>query len=150
MSNFEPDNFLHQEVEGETSTRGLPVPEGEHQAVIVEDGIKVDSGTSKDGNPYYYMDVNWEILNRPDIEEELGRKPRTRMRIFLDIDDGKLDNSKGKNTGLGRLREAVGMNGPEPFKPTDLIGQTATIMVSHREYEGNIFDEVRKVAAPES
>jgi len=142
---FDTDTFMNSSVEGEMSTRMAPVPENEYPAQIVEVIANV-VGMDKD-KPV--LDVQWEVLD-PALEEEIGRVPRSRQRIFLDItDSGSLDLSKGKNTGLGRLREAVGQNNSGAWSPNDLIGAQATVSITHRMWEGEVYDEVKRVAAPE-
>jgi hypothetical protein len=55
--------------------------------------------------------------------------------------------SKGKNIGLGRLREAVNMNDENtPFSFAMLPGQAATISVSHRVNGEETYSEVKGVA----
>ena len=54
---------------------------------------------------------------------------------------------KGQNVGLGRLREAVGLNSPgQPFAFSMLTGRVAKVVVKHRIHEDKIFAEVKAVA----
>jgi hypothetical protein len=54
---------------------------------------------------------------------------------MLDLDpNGGLDMAEGKNVGLGRLREALGLNDPtESFSFNMLPGRMAKVRVGHRE-----------------
>ncbi|MEH6639051.1 MAG: hypothetical protein V7717_07265 [Porticoccaceae bacterium] len=131
-------------VTGEMSTRMAPVPEGEYSAVIVD--VKARTvGVDKDKT---LLEIYWEIQDGA-MEETLGRLPRSRQFIFLDVtDEGLLDLSSGKNRGLGRLREALGQDGPGLFwSPNMLVGQMAIVQVEHHEYHGDFFAEVKTIAA---
>lgn len=147
-ANFDPEQFLDEEVESDMSTRGVPVPEGEYQAAITRLQPRTFEAKEPGKSDTNCLDVTWEIQNDPQLAEELGRTPTVRQRVFLDItSDGNLDTAKGRNTGLGKLREATGLNKPgESFRVNNLIGQVATITVSHRTHEGEIYDEVRRVS----
>jgi len=67
---------------------------------------------------------------------------------MLDLDSqGRVDMSKGKNIGLGRLREAVGKNNEgEQFSFSMLPGLMAKIAVTHRINGEDTFAEVKAVA----
>lgn len=149
MSAFDPENFLNQQTEDALDTQIIPVPEGEWEAQIED--IKPTSGTSqKSGNPFYILQVTWNILDQKVSETTQRDKNTVRQSVFLDVkDDGSLDRGKGKNVNLGRLREAVGQNKPgKKWKPADLVGQTATIQVVHKHNEetGNPIAEVKRVS----
>jgi hypothetical protein len=60
---------------------------------------------------------------------------------------GGLDLGKGKNVGLGRLREAVRLNdSSKPFSFAQLPGQAARVTVSHRIDGEDTYSEIKKVA----
>ena len=60
---------------------------------------------------------------------------------------GSLDTSKGKNIGLGRLREAVGQNKPgQAFSFQNLPGLMAKITIKHRLVDDDTFAEVKGTA----
>lgn len=148
MSNFDPDQFLHQEAEGEMDTEIIPPPAGEWPAKI--DNVKVQSG-EKDGEPWYAADINWDLSENREVLEECQREKVTaRQRLFLDVeDDGsggvKLSTAKGKNVGLGRLREAVGMN-EGTFSLSMLEGARAMVQVTHRTVGDTTMANVNRVA----
>lgn len=60
-------------------------------------------------------------------------EPSVRQTLWLDTtESGGLDFGKGKNVGLGRLREALGQNAPgKPWAPGMLVGGVAKVKVSH-------------------
>ena len=60
---------------------------------------------------------------------------------------GGLDTSKGKNIGLGRLREAVNKNADGvPFSFEMLPGLSARISVSHRVNGEDVYADVKSVS----
>ena len=75
--------------------------------------------------------------------------PTVRQSVFLDLTpNGKLDMSKGKNIGLGKLREALGLNDPnKPFSFADLPGRAAIVTVEHTpgKEPGDVYANVSKV-----
>lgn len=138
---FNPDEFLSGTVAGEMSTEFTPIPEGEYNAVI----DKVEARSTRNGGAI--LDVTW-IIDDQAVREATGlENPKCRQSVFLDITaSGGIDVSKGKNIGLGRLREAVGQNGPQAWAPGQLVGNVARVKVEHRLYEGNTFADVKRVS----
>ena len=62
-------------------------------------------------------------------------------------DSGGLDMGKGRNVGLGRLREALNLNQPgQSFSFSMIPGRLAKVSVSHRIDGENIYAEVKAVA----
>lgn len=144
---FDPTTFLDQTVTGASSTSSEPVPEGEYQAILEK--LDVKPWASRDGaTAGLKLELVWDILDEA-VKATLGRtKVTSRQSIMLDLtESGAMDMGKGKNVGVGRLREATNMNDPKkPFSFGMLVGQMAKVGVKHRVYEGNIFDEVKAVA----
>ena len=145
---FNPDQFLDMQIEGQNDTKIIPVPAGEYTAMIEE--VKVRQWQSK-ADPLksgLTLDVQWSI-DDASVKELLGRgKVTVKQGIMLDLTDaGGLDMGKGRNIGLGRLREALDLNQPgRPFSFTMLTGRVARVNVSHRIADDNIFAEVKQVA----
>jgi len=106
---FDPDTFMQTAVNESNSTSLEPIPVGEYKAVI--DEIKIETREGKDGKPVYPLEVTWQLID-DELSARLGRDKLTvRQTIWLDLNEhGTLDTSKGKNVGLGKLREALGMN----------------------------------------
>jgi len=138
---FDSDSFMSATSEGEMSTEFVPVPEGEFNAVI--DGVKV-----REAKGNVLLDVSWNIDDAA-VAEATGRDKNTvRQTLFLDMTDGGgLDLSQGKNVQLGKLREALGQNGPGAWSPSMLDGNVAKVRVSHRMYEGTTYADVKGVTA---
>lgn len=148
MSQFDPQAFLDTQTTEVNDTRILPCPVGEWPATV--DNVDIKSGVSqKSGEPWTRLNVKWKIEGC-DANRLADRDPIfVTQGVMLDItDNGGLDMGKGRNVQLGRLREAIGLNKPgQPFSFRMLIGRSAKVRVDHREYEGNIFDDVKGAIA---
>lgn len=143
MSDFNAEQFMQTEVEGQLETEFTPIPEAEYRAVIKE--VKPDS-TPK-GSPF--LELIW-IIDDAGVRELMGQdEPTCRQTVWLDIsDNGALEFGKNKNVGLGKLRDALGQNDGKPWSPLMLMGQPATVNVKHRlGSEGGTFSEVKGVRA---
>ena len=148
MSVFNPETFLDQQFTEANSTQMVPVPVGEYTAVIKD--VKARQWQSKKDPSVagLTLDVTWDI-DSPEVRELLGRDTVTvKQGIMLDLTDtGSLDMGKGRNVGLGRLREALDLNKPgEPFAFSMLPVRVAQITVSHRIDGDNIYTDVKGVA----
>jgi hypothetical protein len=144
---FDAQSFLDSSVTGANDTKVIPVPMGEYQGII--DKITPRQWQSKDGTQSgVALDILW-LVEDQEVKTFLGRETVTcKQGIMLDMtSDGKLDVTKGKNIGLGRLREAVNLNNPgQPFSFNQLPGQMARISVRHRIDGEDTFAEVKGVA----
>lgn len=145
---FSPEQFLDMQVTESNDTKSIPVPVGEYTAVIEE--VKVRQWQSKKDPSMsgLTLDVKWSVDDSA-VKELLGRdKVTVNQGIMLDLtDSGGLDMGKGRNVGLGRLREALGLNAPgQPFSFMMLSGRVGKVSVSHRIDGENIFAEVKGVA----
>lgn len=144
---FDPSQFLEQQTSEANDTKLIPVPVGEYTAIVE----KVDARQwRKKDDPSISgiaLDIIWE-LDDPAVKSLLGRdKVTVKQGIMLDISDaGGLDMGKGKNIGLGKLREATNLNEPgRPFAFSMLVGRAAKIRVEHRIDGENIFADVKAV-----
>lgn len=141
---FDPDMFMNQQTTESSSTVYTPVPEKEYQGVIKE----VKAGTAGD-KPV--LNITWAIDDQEAKDATGLDEPTVRQTIWLDLTPaGGLDMGKGKNVGLGKLREALGQNEPgRPWSPGMLSGQVAQITVKHRagKEPGEVFADVKAVAA---
>lgn len=149
MSVFNPDTFLDQQFTEANSTQMVPVPVGEYTAVIKD--VKARQWQSKKDPSIagLTLDITWDV-DSPEVRELLGRETVTvKQGIMLDLtDSGGLDFGKGRNVGLGRLREALDLNTPgQAFSFAQLPGRVAKISVSHRIDGEQIYTDVKGVAA---
>lgn len=145
---FSPDQFLDMQVTEANDTKIVPVPVGEYNAVVSE--VKVVSWQKKDdpSTAGLKLQIIWE-LDSPEVKALLQRdKVTVRQDQMLDlIDGGGLDMGRGRNVGLGRLREATGLNTPgQPFSFTMLTGRMAKVSIKHRVDGDTIYSEVKGVA----
>lgn len=149
MGTFDPNLFLDQTTTDSNSTVSVPVPAGEHEAVIDGDPeVRSWQGKKDPSKSGLALDITWAIQD-PAVLAELERdKATVRQSIMLDLNaSGGLDTGKGKNVALGRLREAVGLNTPgKPFSFRMLAGQIAKVKVEHRVEGDQIFADVKGVA----
>lgn len=145
MSVFNPDTFMDSTITEPNSTKVEAVPPGEYRATIDETIKPPRSVTGKDGTEYIFFEVMWNIDDQ-GLKDKLGRdKLQVRQSIRLDItDDGALDTGKGKNVGLGRLREALGMN-DGPFNPRALAGAGPALISVNYQKGQTEFTQVDKV-----
>lgn len=144
MSIFNPDAFLASTTSDAGTTSFEPIPAGEYTAIIEDVVAREVNG--KNG-PRVVLDVTC-LLQAPEVQAKLGREKLTvRSGIFLDTtSNGGLDMSKGKNIGLNKLRDAVGMNVPgKPFSPSMLKGQTVKAQVTLRPDKNSdaIFNDIK-------
>lgn len=148
MSIFNAEQFLDMEIEGSNDTVAIPVPVGDYVAVVTD--AKTRQWSSKDGlKSGIALDLIWEI-DDAEVKELLGRdKVTCKQGIMLDLtESGSIDMGRGKNLGLGRLREALGLNDPSrSFTFSMLPGRTGRVKVSHRISGEDVFAEIKHVTA---
>lgn len=146
---FDPTTFLNQTFEGANDTVSIPCPAGEYLAIA--DKTDVKSWQSRDGSSSgLKVEILWDIQDE-SVKELLGRESvKVPQQQMLDLTDtGALDMGKGKNIGLGRIREATDLNDPtQGFAFGMITGRMAKVVVSHREHEGNLYAEIKRVAKP--
>ena len=127
MSTFNPDTFLNTEVSSANATAYVPVAEGEFTGSIK----KIAPRVLNDGRAV--LDVTWAVDDETTRQETGMAEPTVRQTIWLDLNEsGSLDFGKGRNVGLGRLRDALGQNvSGKPWAPGMLVGGVAKIKVAH-------------------
>jgi hypothetical protein len=147
---FDPTTFLNQTLDQANDTKITPCPVGEYLAIAEK--VDVKPWSSKDGSSSgLKVNILWEIQDE-NVKALLDRdKILVPQDIMLDLNESGegLDMGKGKNVGLGRLREALDLNKPgEPFSFSMIQGRPATVAVSHRTGQNpeDIFHEIKRVA----
>ena len=111
-------------------------------------------GKKDPSKTYVAMDIILDIEVPSTIREDLhitleGNSLVKTHNIFLDVNaEGTgLDLAVGKNTALRHYREATNQNAAgKPFKLKDLEGKAVLVRLKQKEYEGNIYEEVARVA----
>ncbi len=145
---FDPATFLNQQYDEALDTKVVPCPVGEYLALAEK--VEVKPWASRDGSSSgLKVEVVWDIQD-DSVKQALGRDTvRVRQQQMLDLTDtGQLDFAKGKNVGLGRIREALGLNTPgEPFSFGMIQGRMAKVKVSHRAAGEDLYDEVKAIAS---
>ena len=144
---FDAQAFLDSTVTGSNDTKVIPVPVGEYTGIISK--VVPRQWTSKDGTSSgISLDVLWSVEDEA-VKSALGRSEVVcKQGIMLDtLANGSLDMAKGKNIGLGRLREALKLNDHKTkFSFAMLPGLAARISVTHRVAGEETYSEVKGVA----
>ena len=136
------------QIEGQNDTKIIPVPAGEYTAMIEEVKVRQWQSKADPSKSGLTLDVQWSI-DDASVKELLGRdKVTVKQGIMLDLTDaGGLDMGKGRNIGLGKLREGLNLNVPgQPFAFSMIPGRGAKVSVTHRIDCENIYAEVKGVA----
>ena len=107
MSSFDPAVFLNQTYDESNSTQSVPCPVGEY--IAIAEKVDVKTWSSRDGSSSgLKVEIVWDIQD--DAVKALLEKSKvtSRQQQMLDLTEtGQLDFGKGKNVGLGRLRDAL-------------------------------------------
>lgn len=141
---FSPEQFLDTQITESNATEFVPIPVGEYLGVA--DKVDVKQWAKKDDPSVCGLKlvITWG-LDDAGLKELLNReKISVRQDIMLELtESGGLDMGKGRNVGLGRLREAVGLNTPgQAFSFSMLPGRMAKVLVKQRVDGQTIYNEV--------
>lgn len=149
-SQFDPASFLNQEFNEALDTKVVPCPVGEYLAI--SDKVEIKPWSAKDGSSSgLKLEILWDIQD-DNVKQLLGRDTvKVMQQQMLDLTEtGALDLAKGKNVGLGRIREALDMNkAGEPFSFAMMQGRMAKVNVTHRPYGDDLFAEIKRIASAE-
>ena len=144
---FDPNTFLNATFDEANDTKVVPVPVGEYQALA--DKVEVKTWSTKDGSQSgIKLEIIWDILD-DNVKALLGRDTiKVKQDQMLDLtESGAMDFSKGKNIGLGRIREALDLNTPgQPLSFGQIQGRLAKVLVSHRVNGEDVYSEIKKIA----
>lgn len=140
---FNPDDFMHTQVEEVTETSFSPIPEGEYPAVIKE--VKADTVGE---NALPVLNITWTVDDEEARQFTGMDEPSVRQTLWLDIDaNGMLETGKNKNIQLGRLRDALNQNTGAPWSPSMMEGQVARVHITHTAGKNDaIYANVKGVA----
>lgn len=148
---FDATSFLDQSTTESNSTATTPIPEGEYNGLIDKVEARQWTGKKDPTKSGIILSVLW-IIDDQAVREELGRdKVTCKQDLMLDLtESGGLDMGKGRNVGLGKLRQATGLNNPgQPFAFSMLTGRMGKVLVKQRVDEDDpdkIYSEVKAVA----
>jgi len=147
---FDPATFLNTTYDEALDTKVVPCPAGEYLGLAEK--VDVKTWASKDGSSSgLKLAILWDIQDE-NVKSLLGRDTvRVPQDQMLDLTEtGALDFGKGKNVGLGRIREALGLNTPgEPFAFSMIQGRMAKVKVTHRAVGEDLYNEIKAIASPE-
>ena len=124
---------------------------GDYTAVIKE--LVPATWSAKDGSKSgMKFNVKLSVEIPLAVREQLNLETDTLTlsdSIMLDVTDGAgLDWGQGKNAGLRRYREALGMNvAGQPFSPARMVGQPLKVKVGQDVYNNELVERVQGVAA---
>ena len=147
MSAFDVDSFLDQTTD-QALTRRPPLPAGATFHAITgapkarawtsqKPDAKVKSGIA--------IDLPVIITLPEDLAKEYGVPSVTITQgIMIDSNEaGMIDWSPGKNGNLRRWREALNLNTPgQTFSIRSMEARPVLVTIKHREYEGELYDEI--------
>jgi len=149
MSTFDPSSFLDVTIT-EPSVKRAPLPAGrDFVGIIGEVKARKWVGKADPSKSGVVMDVPIELdlSAYPDVNIGATKVTLTDGIMLEMTDSGGIDTAKGKNGKLRRYREALEMNtAGQPFSFRAMQGRTIKVKISHRTYEGDIFDQVDSVA----
>jgi len=129
---FSTEEFLSQTHSAGFETKRTDVEAGEYPGVIDKVAYRTMPKKDKPEENSHVVDITYFIDDARQKEITQLERPTVRQSIFLDLIDGKLDKSKNKNLGLGRLLEALGKNLGD-FSFNDLIGRACMVKVEKGE-----------------
>ena len=114
---FNVEEFLETNLDGKLSDRLIPVPEGEHSAMIGD--WKPEQWFSghedpKDGRRWIMANIPC-LVQDPALQVSLGReillvKYGINIEVIQDLPGWQIDTTKGKNAALGRFLSGLGLN----------------------------------------
>lgn len=146
-SQFDPSQFLDAQTT-EAGVKRSPIPAGLVVQGLIKE-IKAETWSKKDdpskNGMKFNVVVEVDLESYPDIKSIVGAdKVTLNDSIMLDVKPtGEIDWAPGKNGKFRRYREALGLNTPgQPFSARMMEGRTLGVKISHREYQGEIFDQI--------
>jgi hypothetical protein len=148
-SSFNPEQFLDATIT-EPTTKRPPLPAGQEFVGIIGDvKARTWQGKKDPTQSGVVMDVSieFDLTARPDLKFPTPKVTLT-DGIMLDLTEGgMIDNAPGKNGKLRRYRDALNMNKPgDAFSFRAMQGRMIRARISHREYGGDLFDQIDSVA----
>lgn len=144
---FNPETFMNTQVSESFETRVPPWPADEFICRIekVEAAAWESQRTGESGGK---LNVTFTTDDPRVIEATGNDHPLVTWGIMLDLNpDGSMALGPGKNTKLGRLRDAIDQNASGvPWNPQKMVGQVCRVAIKHRLYEGEVYTDVKGVA----
>lgn len=151
ISAFDPQSFLDATMD-QPLVKRPPLSAGkDFVGIIGEVKPRPWQGKKDPTQSGIAMDIPVEIdlSAYPEEKARLGAdKLMLTDSIMLDLNAaGSIDNGPGKNGKLRRYREALDLNkAGDVFSFRNMQGRSIKVKIGHREYQGDIFDEIAGVA----
>lgn len=155
MSIFDAQQFLTATTT-EAGQKRDPLPlDRDYVAEIGELKPRMVKGKQDATKEYLFVDMSLIVHLKdeyPEVAHKIGvEQLNVRHSVSVDLtEQGGMDWSKGKNTGLRILREATGTNVPgQAWQPLMLQGRRVLVKFKHREYpegSGNLVEDVAAIA----
>jgi hypothetical protein len=146
MSDFDPSVFLDATIT-EVQVKRPPLPAGaDFIGTVGEPKFRQNQGKQDPTKVYTSVDI--PILLDTSLVEGQPKTLTLNYGFLLEItEQGTIDTGPGKNSKLRLLREALGMNTfGTPFNFRAAQGRTVRAKIGHREYNGEVYDEVVAVS----
>ena len=153
---FDPNTFLTQRTTGDFTKRP-PIPAGLEIVGVIGTELKARKAVNKEDPTveYVFLDIpiKLDLTTSTTARKAVGADNITLIHgVRLDFTpSGVLDNSPGKNPGLRQYREALKLtaeHGVNDFGIWDLAGRIVKCKISHREYQGEQYDQIASVTRP--
>jgi hypothetical protein len=157
IDDFSADEFLEGSGDAPLSTKALPIPYGDYRAYIsaVSDKVRVLDPRNEGDAPRGIVDLTFQLDDAdPNYAQAAATTGRTkltsRMAVWLDLTHAKkLERGPGKNTQLGKILDAAGLNAPGAFKSfQQLVGTGPWVVRIEHEADKNdpesVYDRVKK------
>jgi hypothetical protein len=139
MAEFNLDAFKNATFSGAMETHFTPPPADLYKGSILEIDLSQNQGKKDPSKMVSVLKLTWELEDPTGKVKEITGQDSSRayQDVFLDLGpDGKLLGGKGRNIGLGALREAIGQNADgKPWAPSMLVGAKATIKVEIEKFQ---------------
>lgn len=144
---FDPNSFMQSSFNGKLDTVIPALPEDDYRAII--DDVTHRSVDTKNGEERHILRLRWKITDDGKLAAINRTSASVNQDLWLDIDaSGKLDEGEGKNVGLGRVLDALNLNG-QPWSPGMLKGMGPCIIrITQRPDQKNpenVFNDVSRV-----
>lgn len=150
VSSFDPASFLDATI-SEPSVKRPPLPVGDYTGVIGEVTARTWQGRKDPSKSGIAWDIPITLEIPADAQVALGltvSNVTLKDSIMLDLtEQGSIDNSPGRNTGLRRYREACDMNKPgDSFSARKMQGIVVKVKIDHEIYQDAPVERIAGVA----
>jgi hypothetical protein len=150
---FDPNTFLDAETTA-AFTRRPPIPAGVELLGIIGEP-RVQKFSKKDGSGEFmkvFIPVTVDLTSYPEVHAHVQQNTVILTdNMFLDVtDDGRLDDTPGRNLRLGSYRKATGLNEEGTrFTLRMLQGRTVKVRIrQEQDQNGEMRDAIGSVGAP--